>query len=263
MLVIISPAKTLNFSTSAATRKHSVPSFLPQSRQLITTLRNQSPADLAALMGISSKLADLNYQRYADWQLPFTSDNAKQAMLAFKGDVYQGLAADDFTERDLSWAQKHVRILSGLYGLLRPLDLIQPYRLEMGTRLQTSAGSDLYQFWGGRLTDAVNEALEDSGGSRRPVLVNLASNEYFNALDPEKINARIITPTFRDLKDGRYKFISFFAKRARGLMTRYVVKERVSTLKALRAFDWQGYSFSEALSDGDDWVYLRDRPTQD
>ena len=260
MLVIISPAKTLDFETPAATRKHSLPSFIPQSKQLIDTLRNQSPADLARLMGISTRLADLNYQRYAEWRPPFTPDNAKQAILAFKGDVYQGLDAGAFSKRDLSWAQNHVRILSGLYGLLRPLDLIQPYRLEMGTRLQTGARRDLYDFWGDQLTGALNEALQNSGRGGRPVLLNLASNEYFKAVDPAKLDARIITPTFKDLKHGRYKFISFFAKRARGLMTSYVVKERISTVKALKAFDWGGYRYAEALSGEDEWVFLRDHP---
>jgi len=261
MLVIISPAKTLDFETPAGARKHSLPSFLPQSTELIETLRDQSPADLARLMGISARLADLNYQRYATWQPPFTPTNAKQAILAFKGDVYQGLDADSFSERDLTWAQRHLRILSGLYGLLRPLDLIQPYRLEMSTRLQTGKGRNLYEFWGDRLTEALNEALEAHSAGGRPVLLNLASNEYFDALDPGKINARIITPTFKDLKNGRYKFISFFAKRARGLMASYVVKQRVSTLQALKAFDWHGYYYAEARSRGDDWTFLRDQST--
>lgn len=260
MLVIISPAKTLDFETPASTRRHSLPSFLPQSNRLVDTLRDQSPADLARLMDISSRLADLNYQRYSEWQPPFTPQNAKQAILAFKGDVYQGLDADSFTERDLAWAQKRVRILSGLYGLLRPLDLIQPYRLEMGTRLPTDAGRDLYAFWGGQLTDALNEALTQEAGRRRPVLINLASNEYYHALQPARLGARIVTPSFRELRKGRYQFVSFSAKRARGLMTRYVIKERVRSLRALRAFDWDGYAYSESLSQGDDWVFLRDRP---
>jgi len=260
MLVIISPAKTLDFETRAGTRKHSLPSFLPQSKRLIDTLRHQSPADLARLMGISSRLADLNYGRYSEWRLPFTPDNAKPAILAFKGDVYQGLDADSFTERDLTWAQKRVRILSGLYGLLRPLDLIQPYRLEMGTHLATDAGRDLYAFWGRQLTDALNTALAGESGNGRPVLVNLASNEYYQALQPERIEARIITPAFRELRKGRYQFVSFSAKRARGMMTRYVIQQRVRSLRALQAFDWDGYAFSESLSQGDDWVFLRNGP---
>lgn len=262
MLAVISPAKTLDFETPAATRKHSVPVYLNDSKQLIAALRDQSPGDLAALMGISSKLADLNYQRYADWHTPFAPSNAKQALLAFKGDVYMGLNAAEYGERDFSWAQTHVRILSGLHGILKPLDLIQPYRLEMGTALPTAKGANLYEFWGSKVTKALQQALDEQAGSKErvPVLVNLASNEYFNAIQPERLSARIITPTFKDLKNGRYKFMSFYAKKARGAMTSYLVRNRVSTLKALKAFDWDGYYFSETLSDGDDWVFLRDKP---
>lgn len=257
MLAVISPAKTLDFKTSPPTRKHSLPVFLDESKELISTLRNQSPADLAKLMNISSKLADTNYQRYAEWKTPFTPDNAKPAMLAFKGDVYMGLEADSYSERDFSWAQKHLRILSGLHGILKPLDLIQPYRLEMGTRLRNRNGADLYAFWGDKVTAELNRALAEQ---KQPILINLASQEYFNVLDPDRIDARIITPTFKDLKNGRYRFMSFFAKKARGLMSSYMVKNRISTLKALKAFDWHGYYFSEELSCGDDWVFLRDRP---
>lgn len=257
MLAVLSPAKTLDFDTPSPTRKHSLPVFLDESKQLIETLRAQSPADLARLMNLSTKLADLNYQRYNDWHAPFTSGNAKQAALAFKGDVYLGLDPATYSERDFSWAQKHIRILSGLHGLLRPLDLIQPYRLEMGTRLKTGRGDDLYQFWGEKITDELNKALAEQ---RRPVLINLASNEYFDAVDAGRLEARIITPTFRDLKNGRYRFMSFFAKRARGMMASYLVKNRVNTLKALREFDWGGYYFSQELSRGDDWVFLRDKP---
>ena len=262
MLAVISPAKTLDFESPAATRKHSLPVYLNDSKQLIATLRDQSPGDLADLMGISSKLADLNYQRYADWHAPFSPENAKQALLAFKGDVYVGLNAADYGERDYSWAQKHVRILSGLHGILKPLDLIQPYRLEMGTALKTAKGSNLYEFWGTKITKELQRALDAQAGSKErvPVLVNLASNEYFNAVQAERLNARIITPTFKDLKDGRYKFMSFYAKKARGSMTSYLVKNRVSTLKALKEFDWDGYYYSEDLSQGDDWVFLRDKP---
>ncbi|MEM8769676.1 MAG: peroxide stress protein YaaA, partial [Pseudomonadota bacterium] len=184
-------------------------------------------------------------------------ENAKPAALAFKGDVYLGLEADTMNDRDWSWAQKHLRILSGLYGLLKPLDLIQAYRLEMGTRLGTPKGDDLYDFWGMRLTQALNEAIAEQ---RQPVLVNLASHEYFEAVDPNAVDARIITPTFKDLKNGKYKFLSFYAKKARGLMARYIIDNRVSTLKGLKDFDAGGYYFSEAQSRGDNWVFLRDKP---
>ena len=255
MLAIISPAKRLDFESPAATRKHTQPGFLEESGELIDELRQLAPPDIADLMGISSKLADLNAERYATWRTPFSRKNARQAILAFKGDVYMGLDAETYTERDFTWAQKHVRILSGLHGLLKPLDLIQPYRLEMGTKLTTRRGTDLYGFWDGKVTAALNEAI---AAQKQPLLINLASNEYFNVLDAGRIDARIITPTFKDLKNGRYKFISFFAKKARGLMTSYIVKNRVSTLKALRAFDWQGYRFRAAQSSADEWVFLRD-----
>ena len=257
MLAIISPAKSLDFDSRAPTRKSTVPSFLNESAELIGELRELAPQDLSDLMGISTNLAELNYDRYATWGEPFTKRNAKQAMFAFNGDVYMGLKSTEFSERDLTWAQKHLRILSGLHGLLKPLDLIQPYRLEMGTRLSTQRGRDLYDFWRSKVTAALNEAID---AQRQPVLVNLASNEYFNAVDAARIDARIITPTFKDLKNGRYKFISFFAKKARGLMAAYLIKNRVSTLKALKAFDWQGYRFSPAESSANDWVFLRDQP---
>ncbi len=255
MLAIISPAKRLDFASPAPTRKHTQPGFLEESSELIDELRQLAPPDIADLMGISSALADLNAERYATWRTPFSRRNARQAILAFKGDVYMGLDATTYTERDFTWAQKHVRILSGLHGLLKPLDLIQPYRLEMGTRLTTKRGANLYEFWNGKVTAALNEAI---AAQKQPLLINLASNEYFNVLDAGRIDARIITPTFKDLKNGRYKFISFFAKKARGLMTSYIVKNRVSTLKALRGFDWQGYRFNKAQSSADEWVFLRD-----
>ena len=257
MLAIISPAKSLDFDGRAPTRKSSVPSFLDDSAELIRELRELAPQELSDLMGISTSLAELNYDRYATWGEPFSRRNAKQAMFAFNGDVYLGLKSTEFSERDLTWAQKHLRILSGLHGILKPLDLIQPYRLEMGTRLPNRRGGDLYEFWRDKVTAALNEAID---AQRQPILVNLASNEYFNAVDTARIDARIITPTFKDLKNGRYMFISFFAKKARGLMAGYLIKNRVSTLKALKAFDWQGYRFSPAQSSANEWVFLRDQP---
>lgn len=257
MLAVISPAKRLDFTSDATTAKHTLPAFLKESKQLIDVLRGKSPADIAALMGLSTELADLNYERYGAWHTPFTADNARQAALAFSGDVYLGLDARTLNDRDWAWAQKHLRILSGLYGLLKPLDLIQPYRLEMGTKLGNPRGGDLYAFWGKRLTKALNEAV---AGQRTPVVVNLASNEYWQAVDADAVEARVITPVFKDLKNGRYKFLSFYAKKARGLMARYLIDNRVSTLKALKEFDVAGYYFCEAQSRGDTWVYLRDKP---
>lgn len=257
MLAVISPAKRLDFTAPWRTARQTLPDFTEESQQLIEVLRNKSPADIAKLMNLSSSLADLNYQRYASWQPEFTRQNAKPAALAFRGDVYLGLDADTLSNHDLAWAQKHLRILSGLHGLLRPLDLIQPYRLEMGTALKTERGKDLYDFWGDKITRALNCALQ---AQKQPVLVNLASNEYFNSVDASAIDGRIITPTFKDLKNGRYKFLSFYAKRARGLMARYIIDNRVSTLKALKAFSSEGYYFSESQSRGDNWVFLRDKP---
>jgi len=257
MLAVISPAKRLDFTSDPTTAKHSLPAFLKESKQLIDVLREKSPTDIARLMGLSSKLADLNYERYGEWHTPFTTGNARQAALAFSGDVYQGLEARTLTDRDWSWAQKHLRILSGLYGLLKPLDLIQPYRLEMGTRLNNPRGEDLYAFWGQRLTKALNDAVADQ---RQPIIVNLASNEYWEAVDAGALEARVITPVFKDLKNGRYKFLSFYAKKARGLMARFLIDNRVSTLKALKEFDVAGYYFCEAQSRGDNWVFLRDKP---
>ncbi len=259
MLAIISPAKTLDFENPSPTRKHSVPVLLAESKRLIDELRQKAPQDIADLMGISSKLADLNYDRYAAWNGQFSCKTAKQAMLAFKGDVYLGLEAETYSERDFTWAQKHVRILSGLHGILKPLDLIQPYRLEMGTQLNTDRGNDLYQFWGDRVTELLNEAISEQ---RQPLLINLASVEYFNVIDAAKIDARIITPKFLDLKNGRYKFLSFFAKKARGSMTSYIVKHRVSTLSALKSFDWHGYRYAEDRSTADEWIFLRDKPSR-
>lgn len=257
MLAVISPAKRLDFDTPSPTKKYSLPAYLEESTQLIATLRNKSPVDLSNLMGISCKLADLNYQRYTQWQTPFSSKNAKQAMTAFAGDVYMGLLARTYSERDFSWAQKHVRILSGLHGILKPLDLIQPYRLEMGTELTTTRGANLYDFWGNKVTDELNTALDEQ---KQPVLINLASKEYFNVLKVDRIKARIITPIFKDLKNGSYKFVSFFAKKARGSMASYLVKNRISTLKALKEFDCSGYYYAKELSSADEWVFLRDEP---
>ncbi len=257
MLAVISPAKRLDFKAPSISAKYSLPVFLDESKQLIKVLRNKSPADISRMMNLSSNLADINYRRYAEWQTPFDSGNAKPAALAFKGDVYLGLQAESFSPGDFAWAQNHLRILSGLHGILKPLDLIQPYRLEMGTKLTVGRRRNLYDFWGSKVTDALNEVLNTQ---KRPILINLASHEYFGVVKPEKVDARIITPSFKDLKNGRYKFLSFYAKKARGLMTRYIVENRISTLKALKEFNVAGYYFSESQSRGDHWTFLRDKP---
>lgn len=259
MLAILSPAKTLDFESKLATRKHSEPVFVDESRQLIDRLKAMSPDQISSLMGISDNLGELNHRRYSEWQPDFPARQARPAILAFKGDVYLGLNGPSMSERDFSWAQKHIRILSGLHGLLRPLDRIRPYRLEMGTRLATEAGNNLYEFWGDKVTCLLNQALTQEHGAKRgqPLLINLASKEYFQVLQPEKIEARIINVNFREMRNGQYRFLSFFAKKARGSMARYMVDQRVKTLTALRAFDYDGYAYNAELSKGDDWVFTR------
>lgn len=254
MLIFLSPAKSLDYKTPPQVATHTQPAFLKQSEALIRELRKLSPADLANLMSISDPLALLNFNRFADWKLPFTPENAKQAALAFDGDVYDGLAAKTLAAADLDFAQQHVRILSGLYGILKPLDLMQPYRLEMGTRFANAAGKDLYAFWGETLLDAINGEL---AGMPRPVAVNLASEEYFKAAIGRKITGQVIQPVFEDWKSGRYKIITFFAKRARGLMTRYAVVNRLSQPEALQGFDYDGYGFAPEASDDRTWVFRR------
>ncbi|MGJ7459148.1 peroxide stress protein YaaA [Halomonas sp. MA07-2] len=254
MLSVISPAKTLDFETPATTAMYTQPDFLDRSRELIEILRDLSPQRLSELMGISDKLAALNAARYGDWETPFTPDNAKPAAQAFQGDVYLGLEADTFGEDDNAFAQDHLRILSGLYGLLRPLDLIQPYRLEMGTKLENPAGRDLYALWKGTLTEELDHAVTQSGS---PVLVNLASNEYFKAIDPKRLQARVITPVFKDEKNGKVKIISFYAKKARGLMAAWMIRERLDDPEGLKDFAEAGYAYNPAMSKSDTLVFTR------
>lgn len=255
MLVLISPAKTLDFDTPPVCDLATKPDFLRQSKQLIEVLRTLAPHEVSSLMGISDKLGQLNYDRYAQWKTPFTSKNAKQAVLAFKGDVYTGLEAEGFDRGDFEFAQEHLRILSGLYGLLRPMDLIQPYRLEMGTKLANPGGANLYQFWGQRLTQAINAQLSEQSD---PVVVNLASNEYFKAVQPKLLEAPVITPVFKDWKNGQYKVISFYAKKARGMMAAFILRQRVTAAETLKRFNGGGYQYSAKLSKGDQWVFTRD-----
>lgn len=254
MLIVISPAKTLDFETPPKVPTFTLPDFLDDSAELIDELRSYEPYRLGDLMGISPKLADLNSNRYHNWSLPFTAGNAKQSVLAFKGDVYAGLDADNLSADDLQFAQAHLRILSGLYGVLKPLDLMQPYRLEMGTKLKNRRGKDLYDFWDDRINKTLNHEL---AGQDSPVLVNLASNEYFKSVQPERLNARIVTPTFKEARNGDYKFISFTAKKARGLMSRYIIRNRLAEPDDLRGFDLEGYRYNDALSDTDSPVFTR------
>lgn len=257
MLLVLSPAKALDFESRPVTRKHSQAAFLGDAALLIDRLKLLSPGEVSDLMRISTRLGELNCNRYNEWRLPFTPANAKPAALAFKGDVYMGMQAWGFSERDFTWAQKRVRILSGLYGLLKPLDLIQPYRLEMGTALANPRGKNLYEFWGGRLTDALAEELS---AHRSKTLVNLASNEYWGAVNPDRLGARVVTPVFKDLKRGRYRVISFYAKKARGMMAGFVVKNRIESPHGLKRFDGGGYRFAEELSSERMPTFLRDAP---
>ncbi len=256
MLMVISPAKTLDFDAPPSTPAHSQPDFLEHSQQLIDTLRQLTPPQLEALMSISPALADLNFGRNLNWHMPFTPANAKIAVQAFQGDVYQGLDAASLDQATLEHAQRHLRILSGLYGRLRPLDLIQPYRLEMGTRLANPRGANLYQFWGNIVTDALNQDLAEAGGP----LVNLASEEYFKVVQPKRLSVPVITPVFKDLKGGKYKVVSFYAKRARGLMARYALQQRIANPEQLKDFDLAGYRFEPSQSGPLEWVFTRDTP---
>ncbi len=258
MLIVISPAKTLDYQTPVATAEFSRPALLKDAAELVDTMRDYSPNDLVALMKISHKLGELNAQRYLEWSTPFNRKNARQAIFAFKGDVYTGLAAEHFSDADLDYAQQHLRILSGLYGVLRPLDLMQAYRLEMGTALKNSRGENLYEFWGGRITRELGKQLKSLDSS---VLVNLASNEYFKSIDTGALNAEIITPVFKDKKNGQYKIISFYAKKARGLMSAYAIKKRLDDVEKLKKFNVAGYRFDRQSSTATEWVFLRDEPT--
>jgi hypothetical protein len=257
MLMVISPAKTLDYETPSATSRFTQPEHLDHAQELIQQLRDFSPAQIAELMHLSDKLAGLNAARFGSWERPFNPSNAKQALLAFKGDVYTGLHAEDFSEADFDFAQDHLRMLSGLYGVLRPLDLMQPYRLEMGTKLANPRGNNLYDFWGERISGWLNEALAAQGDE---VLLNLASNEYFSAVKRKALNARLINTEFKDQKNGQYKIISFYAKKARGLMARYVIKERLTDPAGLKDFTSEGYRYSAENSTPDTLVFLRDHP---
>ncbi len=263
MITILSPAKSLDYESKLATRKHTEPRLLAESAELIGVLRHKSVSEVAGLMHISDELAALNAQRYADFSLPFTPQNARPAILAFHGDVYLGLDAPaTFDERDYTAAQKSLRMLSGLYGVLRPLDLMQPYRLEMGTRLRTDRGATLYDFWGDTITALLAEDLAASPGS--DVLVDLASGEYFKAVRPRALGARIVTPRFEDTDArGKRSIVSFYAKRARGAMAGWIVRNRVQTASRLVEFDELGYRLDAAASRPDAPVFVRsfeDRP---
>ena len=252
--MLLSPAKTLDYETPATTESFSIPDYLGKSSELVEVLKQKSFLDLMELMQVSQKIAELNVERFNQWKLPFSTENAKQAVLAFKGDVYTGLDASALSENRLAYTQSHLRILSGLYGLLRPLDLMQPYRLEMGLKLTTKKGENLYQFWGEKITDALNVLLAKQD---EPVLINLASNEYFKSVQKNNLDGRLITPEFKDWKNGKYKMISFFAKKARGLMVRFAIDHNIQKAEVLQNFDYDGYHFNLELSRADKWVFSR------
>ncbi len=256
MLTIISPAKTLDFETPPGTRSATQPQFLARAAELVDDARALSPDELRVLMGVSANIAELNHRRFMDWGLPFNADNAKQSLLAFKGDVYMGLQAESLSATQRNFAQQHLRILSGLYGLLRPLDLMQPYRLEMGLPFANRGGKNLYEFWGDSITTALNTQLRKSGTK---VLVNLASNEYFRAVQSRALDADIVTPVFKDLKGDHYKVISFFAKRARGQMARFIIDHELNEPDGMKKFKMDGYRYNKSLSSTREWVFTREK----
>lgn len=254
MLIVLSPAKTLDYESPVPVQQHTRPEFMPRSQELIDLLRSLSPHEVGSLMGISDPLAALNADRYARWSSRLTQRNSRQALFAFNGDVYEGLAARQMTAPQLAWAQAHIRILSGLYGVLRPLDRMQAYRLEMGTRLANARGRDLYSYWGDDVTRNLSVVLK---AQKAAALVNLASDEYFRVVKPALLPVPVITPVFEDWKDGRYKIISFYAKRARGLMARYAAVHQLSEPGQLKSFDSEGYGWDQQASSERQWVFRR------
>ena len=257
MIVTLSPSKGQDFETPPKIKKHTQPAALDESMLLIEKLRKIDSPGLQKLMDISENIADLNVDRYRSFKLPFSPDNAKQAIMAFKGDVYRGLDVDNYSAKDFDYAQKHLRILSGLYGCLRPLDLIQPYRLEMKTKLANPRGDNLYQFWGTLITEALNRDLKKQ---EEPVLVNLASNEYFKSVKPKMLEGRLLTVNFKEVKNGKARVIAVFAKRARGLMADYIIRNRVDQAEGIKDFSVDGYRFSKSDSDEKQWVFSRPQP---
>ena len=256
MLIVISPAKTLDYETAPVTTSFSLPDYLDEAQKLINRAKRYSAADISSIMQVSDKIAQLNVERFQQWHTPFTPENAKQAVLAFKGDVYSGLDAESLTETDFNFAQQHLRILSGLYGLLRPLDLMQPYRLEMGRKIDTEWGANLYQFWGETITQGINQQLAATDSKH---LINLASNEYFKAVKPKLINGEIITPEFKDYKNGAYKMMGVYAKKARGMLSRFIIQNQLENPEMIKAFNEDGYAYNAEMSTPSNWVFTRKR----
>lgn len=259
MFFVLSPAKNLNEKAPAPVKEFTQPDLLAEAEILMRQLRELAPQQIAELMHVSDKIALLNAERNAEWHTPFTPDNAKQAVFMFNGDVYEGIAADTLKPEQIQYLQQHVRLLSGLYGVLRPLDLMQPYRLEMGTAFANTRGKNLYEFWGDIITDLLNDTLAQAGSD---ILINLASQEYFKSVNTKKLKAHLITPVFKDEKNGKYKIISFYAKRARGLMVRYAAEHNITDPEMLKNFDYEGYSFNAAASNESEWVFMRKEQTK-
>ncbi len=254
MLIVLSPAKSLDYETPPTTDKHTLPIFIPESAKLINELKKLSLQEVAELMGLSDKLAALNVARYGEWSKTFTPKNSKQAILAFNGDVYEGLDAPSLNKKALDYAQDHVRVLSGLYGVLKPLDLMQAYRLEMGTPFKNAGGKDLYAFWGDKITKVLKADLEQHSSK---FLINLASDEYFKSVKMSQLGYPVVAPVFQDEKAGKYKIISFYAKRARGLMTRFIIDNKIEKVEDLKDFDLEGYRFAPKESSADKPVFRR------
>ncbi len=254
MLLVISPAKTLDYDSLSQTQKYSIPDYLEDAQTLINRAKKYSQPEIMKLMAVSEKIAQLNFERFKTWHQPFTPENSKQAVLAFKGDVYSGLGAETFSEKEFEFAQQHLRILSGLYGLLRPLDLMQPYRLEMGRKIDNERGKNLYEFWRDTVTEGINAQLKKTGSR---FLINLASNEYFKVIKTKNLNAELITPAFKDYKNGQYKMLGVYAKKARGQLSRFVIKNQLTDPEELKNFNVDGYQFNEELTEGNTWVFTR------
>lgn len=254
MIIILSPSKTLDVKDNSSTKEYSQPRLLEHSSELISELRKLSPNGIASMMDVSRKIANENFERFASWTFPFSPENAKQSLLTFKGDVYAGLKAETFSQEDFHFAQKHLRILSGLYGTLRPLDLMQAYRLEMGLRFKNQRGKDLYEFWGDLITQTLNQDMEEFGWD---TLINLASQEYFRAVIPKKIHGRIITPVFKEDKPGGLKIIGLFAKKARGTMSRYIIKNQIIEPEQIKTYSEDGYEYADNLSSENEWIFVR------
>lgn len=255
MLVLLSPSKTLEFSDDLILEDYTQPQHLNEAEELVDHMRNFGPEELGKLMNISDKLAHLNYDRFQQFKTPFTKDNARQALLAYSGDVYDGISIKEYDEQDFDFAQSQVRILTGLYGVLRPLDLIQPYRLEMSTKIQPKGYKNLYDFWKEQITTSLNDALKKH---QNHYVINLASNEYFKAIDPKSLDAELVHPVFKENKNGQCKTIAIHAKKARGMMTDYIIKNRISDPEDLKGFDYAGYAYNEEMSGSREWVFTRE-----